>query len=384
MESAAENHLTAGVLDLERLVAPIEEETPCGIDLRENASPNSPYHALRDIRTQARNNERSARANGETDFVHKLDWQPIVEQAPEILATQSKDLEIVAWLIEALSRTRGFEGVAAGFALARTLIEKYGSDLYPRPDEDGKATQLAALIGLNGYGSEGALIPPLKAIPLTEGAPPAPFAAWQCEQAFELERIDDPAKREERSKRGFVTRVELDQAMTETSHDFLQSTDRHLRGALTAYEAFQNTLDDYCQDDPQPTARIRETLDSCLQTLTYLAGDRLAAAAVQTAAADDEAAAASDDATAEAANNESATSTASGSTTLDRDRALRQLEEVANFFRRTEPHSPVSYAIEQAVYWSKLPLPELLNELIPDDGARQKFHQLAGIRTGDR
>lgn len=381
MGSVTINELTDGVLDIERLLAPITDDAPCGRDLREDASPNSLYHTLRDIRTQARNNERSARADGETDFVQSTDWQPIVDQAPEILATQSKDLEIVAWLVEAFSRTRGFQGVAAGFALARALIERFGTDLYPQPDEDGKATQLAALIGLNGYGSEGALIPPLKAIPLTEGGPPAPFAAWQCEQAFELERITDPAKREERSKRGFVTRVELDRAMAETSQDFLQSTERHLRAALEIYQAFQETLDRYCEDDPQPTARIRETLDSCLQTLTYLAGDRLAARS--DAVTNEEALSEADDLAEPPTEIAQIPANAAAQATLDRQRALRQLEEVAHYFRRTEPHSPVSYAIEQAVYWSKLSLPDLLNELIPDDGARQKFHQLAGIRVAD-
>lgn len=381
MESVTVDKLTDGVLDIERLLAPITDEAPCGRDLREDVSPNSLYHTLRDIRTQARNNERSARADGETDFVQSADWQPIIDQAPEILATQSKDLEIVAWLVEALSRSRGFQGVAAGFALARALIERFGTDLYPQPDEDGKATQLAALIGLNGYGSEGALIPPLKAVPLTEGGPPAPFAAWQCEQAFELERITDPAKREERSKRGFVTRAELDQAMAETSQDFLRHTERYLRDALVAYQAFQETLDRYCEDDPQPTARIRETLDSCLQTLTYLAGDRLGVAAETETI--EEALAEPEDLVEPPAEAAQSLPTATAQTALDRQRALRQLEEVANYFRRTEPHSPVSYAIEQAVYWSKLSLPDLLNELIPDDGARQKFHQLAGIRVAD-
>lgn len=363
----------SSILDLASLLEPISADAQTGKDLREEASATSNYHLLRDARTSARNNERTALADGEANFIAPSDWSLILEQVPQILRQQSKDLELTAWLIEALTRVHGFLGMREGFALARQLIERYGPTLFPLPDEDGKATQLAALIGLNGYGGEGALIAPLKSIPLTEGAPPAPFSYWQCEQAFELERIADPAKREARSKRGFVTRAELDKAIAETTPEFLQTTETGIQAALAEYALYQQALDVYCGDDPQPTARIYETLNLCLQTLTYLAGDRLQAAAP---AHPEEAGHTEIHAAGQVSDAAPATQGA-----LDRQQALRLLEEVASFFRHTEPHSPVSYAIEQAVYWSKLPLPELLNELIPDEGARQKYHQLVGIRS---
>lgn len=375
VSAAATDHIIQpySILDITALLEPIAEDAPTGKDLRVEATATSAYHALRDARTAARNNERSALADGEVSFISISDWAPVLETVPQLLSEQSKDLELVAWLIEALTRIHGFAGVREGFALARFLIERFGDALYPLPDEDGKTTQLAALIGLNGYGGEGALISPLKSIPLTEGSPPAPFASWQCEQAFELERIADPAKREARSKRGFITRAELDKAVAETPSEFLQKTAQALQETLTEYALYQQALDAYCEDDPQPTARIHETLSACLQTLTYLAGDRLQP---ESATATEEASAEGNDSAAPESSPSLATRGG-----LDRQEALRQLEDVANFFRRTEPHSPVSYAIEQAVYWSKLPLPELLDELIPDDGARQKYHQLVGIRS---
>ncbi len=51
------------------------------------------------------------------------------------------------------------------------------------------------------------------------------------------------------------------------------------------------------------------------------------------------------------------------------------------FFRKTEPHSPMSYAIEQVIRWSDLSLPELLQELIQDGEARNGFFKLSGIKT---
>ncbi|MEX0731274.1 MAG: type VI secretion system protein TssA [Aquisalimonadaceae bacterium] len=361
-------------LNVDALLAPVSDDAPTGIDLRDDGSANSVYYTLRDARTNARNSERTALGNGDVNYISAADWSEVLDNAPTILRERSKDMEAVAWLIEALTRIHGFQGVAVGFSLARRLIETFGEALHPHPDEDGKASQLAALTGLNGQGSEGALIAPLKSIPLTGAPEPGPFSTWQCEQAFEVERISDPAKREARSRRGFITREEIDQAVAATPPQYLVGIDAQIRNAIDAYRLYQKTIDAYCGDDPQPTARIIETLEACLQTLTFIAGDRISAAASASAA------------TATTAGEDSAANgtTPSAQGIDDRQRALNALREVAVFFRRTEPHSPVSYAIEQAVYWSQMSLPELIGELIPDEGARQKYRTLTGIRSTNK
>ena len=57
--------------------------------------------------------------------------------------------------------------------------------------------------------------------------------------------------------------------------------------------------------------------------------------------------------------------------------------EVARFFRKTEPHSPVSYALEQVVKWGKMSLPDLLKELIQDSSARDDMFRHVGISESD-
>jgi type VI secretion system protein ImpA len=64
-----------------------------------------------------------------------------------------------------------------------------------------------------------------------------------------------------------------------------------------------------------------------------------------------------------------------------REQAFRVLKDVAKFFRETEPHSPLSYSIEQVVRWGELPLPELLSELVSDSSARQALFKWVGINT---
>ena len=124
-------------LDIDALLVPVDAEIPTGSDLREDNSPTSDYRLLRDARTIARNNERSALANGENNFISAHDWESILELAPTVIQDKSKDIEVATWLVEALTRVHGFKGLTEGFSLIRQMIEQYGADLHPQPDEDG-------------------------------------------------------------------------------------------------------------------------------------------------------------------------------------------------------------------------------------------------------
>src|SRR3546814_3988333 len=55
--------------------------------------------------------------------------------------------------------------------------------------------------------------------------------------------------------------------------------------------------------------------------------------------------------------------------------AIRALGEIAAWFKRVEPHSPVSFLLERAVLWSDTPLDQWLAEVVPDEST------LAGIRS---
>jgi predicted component of type VI protein secretion system len=49
-----------------------------------------------------------------------------------------------------------------------------------------------------------------------------------------------------------------------------------------------------------------------------------------------------------------------------REEAYRVLETVASFLERTEPHSPVPLLVRRAIGWGRMPLPQLLGELMQD------------------
>ncbi len=68
---------------------------------------------------------------------------------------------------------------------------------------------------------------------------------------------------------------------------------------------------------------------------------------------------------------------------MTREDALDGLLRVAEFFKRTEPHSPVSYSLEQAVRWGRMNLPQLLSELIDNEDVRTEMFRRLGIPTSD-
>jgi type VI secretion system protein ImpA len=66
-----------------------------------------------------------------------------------------------------------------------------------------------------------------------------------------------------------------------------------------------------------------------------------------------------------------------------REDAIRQLEDLAEYFRKTEPHSPLAYTLEDAVRRARMPLPDLLAEVLPDAGARKAMLTMLGIRSAE-
>src|SRR5690554_6119449 len=93
------------VLDFDRLLSPIPGDCPAGAALKEDYSPGAPYYAIKDARSAARAAERSLMWGGDAESGgDRPDWRPVVELGIGILAERSKDLEVAAWLTEALVR----------------------------------------------------------------------------------------------------------------------------------------------------------------------------------------------------------------------------------------------------------------------------------------
>jgi len=374
---------TPDVIQLEALLAPIPGDKPTGPDLRADANPASDYFKLKDSRFAARAKEREIDADPSLAAGELPEWRTILDLAPKLLGTQSKDLEIAAWYVEALLRRHGVAGLRDGFRLLRGLVEKFWDGLYPVPDEDGVAAKVAPLTALNGEGADGTLIQPIRKIPLTDGKEPGPFAAWHYEQAQKLATITDEKAKAWHGKAGTATMDQIEASRRATKPKFFVELVDDLQRCQEEFGGLTAALDKLCGSDAPPTSTIRNTLEGVMTVATTLGHDALAAAKAAT-----EGAAAGDGAAAEEGNGAAAPGKAQAPGLMlgpirNREDAFGALLQIGEFFRRTEPHSIVPYAVEELVRRGRMLLPDLLGELIKDAAQRKTFFIVAGMKPPD-
>lgn len=355
------------VIDVSSLLAPISADDAVGFDLRQDTTARSLYSRIRDARKAARAAERSNLFDDKSTEADEH-WRQVFDLSPQALKDSTKDLEIACWYTEALIRRAGFRGLRDGFSLIRQLIENFWDNIYPLPDDDGVATRVAALTGLNGEGAEGVLIVPIRTTHITEGGQSGPFSYWQYKQAADAQRMTDAQGRGEQIAKNGFSLDDIQNAVEQSSQEFYVNLRDDVRDALDEYKRIGQLLTERCgaQDSP-PTSNIVNILTDTLSAITHIARHKLPEPALAGGAEGD------------AASGSTATSGPINS----RAEALKHLGHISQFFRRTEPHSPLSYIIEKAVRWGDMSLGELMHELIPDSGSRSTYSSLTGVTTNE-
>src|SRR5262245_29300400 len=117
------------------LLTPIPGANPAGENLR--------YAPLYDKIKEARREDDDA-PQGEWRRERKLaDWSLTVKLITEALSKKSKDLQLAAWLTEALIRRNGMNGLQDGLQVLHGMVETFWDSLYPEL-EDGDAEFRAA------------------------------------------------------------------------------------------------------------------------------------------------------------------------------------------------------------------------------------------------
>jgi type VI secretion system protein ImpA len=351
------------VVDLAVLLAPIEGENPAGLDPRADFSPNSLYFQLRDARSDARSAERQADAADPDERPTPPQWAPVRRLALIVLQRQAKDLEIASWLTEALLRTDGLDGLAAGFQLMAGLVETWWDDLHPLPDDEGVVRRISAVAGLNGEGAEGTLIQPLRKTPLFVLTDGEPVALWQYEQSAEVATISDAARREQRLSSGIKPFNEVENA-ARANVAGLRQVRRSAQACIAGWRALETALDNGV--GAPPMGRVRGLLDDIVTIADRYAGAEMVPLAPEPSE-----------------TNATVGGPAALVTTgriATREDAFRALEEAAEFFSRTEPHSPLASTLREAVRRGRLTWSELLEEIVPDVDSRAAILSSLGIR----
>lgn len=369
-------------LEIESYSLPVTEDSAVGNNLREDNSINSLYFQIKDARTAARDIERQRAMGVETDEAPR--WDNVVSLCLDALETQTKDLEIAAWLAEALLRTRGFTGLAEGLNLITTLCDRYWDAVYPLPDEDGLETRLAPLVSLNGDDYEGTLIRPIFHVNITEGSSIGPFALWQYQQAIENAKLTDKNLIAKRKEQGSVFLDHIQAAVQESTPEFYQTLQVGLQQSREALANLATVLEARCGQDVSlpPRAKILHALDDFSDHIRFILKDApftvVETSTVETPNTPDE-----DNAMEPTlASNDAPVikpAVATSGALHNREDALKLLGDLAEYFRKSEPQSPLPFLLERAQRLGRMSFPELLQELVSDDGARNAAYELMGV-----
>jgi type VI secretion system protein ImpA len=359
------------VLDFETLLRPIEGESPGGSNPRDDTSVSSLYYRVKDLRNAARAAERAAL---DPNAAPPQDWRAVSDAAIKLISTQSKDLESAAWLAEAMLRLEGYPGLRDAFRLIQGLVEKFWEDLYPRADEEGIESKLAPIAGLNGAGANGPLERAIRMVPLVESASGA-YSLWHYEQALDLVRITDEKRLQARLNDGAITLEQFNQAVSDASPQDIVATLGAVEECQAAFAAMSTAVDQVAGADSPSFSAVRDLLERVAGNIRHFGADKIAAAAVMTEQAE----------VADGSGAAEESAGGRGGVKVDgfanREEALAALTRIAAYFRKTEPHSPISYTIEDAVRRARMSLVDLLTELSQDPKHAAGILHAAGIKT---
>lgn len=374
------------LLDFDALLAPIAEAQPCGIRLEsgENAQLTSAFSELRALASIARAYEKNRYEQGgdlPTDESSAPKWDRIATLSIDILTKYSKDTRAMVNLIEALSHLQDLTGMRDAFKACALLIDKYQLNLFPLT-EPGEVPHYC--LEFIGKICESETYHLKSAIYSAEIFSERPGYSWSTYiEAVNLEKRLEKLSSSEKAEllqRGTLTLENFAAAVAEIRDlNAIREFEERVEEALAQATVLDGILTQY-SDRRVGITRILDDLAQLQRWYRGLVEDRvqaLVALAPQTPL--EEAGSQTMDGGSNASSMQdsgNAMKVALGS----REQALGSLLQVAAFFRKTEPHSPLSYALEQAVRWGKMPLPDLLRDLVSNDEVLQSVYQRMGIQ----
>ena len=362
------------VIDLGALLQPISEEMPSGESLR--------YSGIYDEISEARRaDDVLSQGDWQTDL-KVADYRKVVDIAIPALASKSKDLQVAVWLTEALVKIHGFAGLRDGLTLLSSLQETFWGSLHPEIDEGDMEGRANAISWLDTQG-----VKIVQSAPITAG-PGYSFIDWSDAKRFDFpdnidaldsesqEKFNDLKTQAEKENR--TTADKWRSAVNQTKRSFCEQTNFTIDECRVALTELDRVIDEKYDRKQMPgLSGLKKALDSVHDQVKKLLEKKRAEEpdALDASVADEESV------SRESVTNGEYSSGGSGTSGPVRSRpeALKRLAEIAQFFQRTEPHSPVAYLIQRAVKWGNMPLESWLQDVIKDENVLYQLRDTLGI-----
>lgn len=375
----------------DRLLAPLDADLPCGPPARHDA-------VVTEIRLLREEDDPNLPMGQWERPLKQADWPSIERHCIDLLGARSKDLQTVVWLAEAWMRQHGFAGLRQGLALLDALLHRYWMPLHPLIEDDGDCdARLAPLEWLNETLSTGIRVhAPLFVVEHCR-PPQLSLADWERLSAQDMAQemaqgSDGAAPGQQRSVRAEL----LDGAGLIA--DDLAATLAAVRDSLGYLEAIIDFLQQRLQEQAPRLLKLENVLKTAHRVLLQVqAGQPSAALALVGAAgrtdlSDGTVPPAAPDGALESGLQDGAAgglavAVAGNAAPVlaagwrDRNEAYATLEAVSDYLARLEPHSPTPFLLRRAVRWGRMPLPEVLAEVLREEGDLNRLLNVLGLQS---
>jgi type VI secretion system protein ImpA len=322
------------------LLEPIPGDHPGGEDLR--------YEPIYDQIKLARTEEDDIPLGDWQRERKTADFRQVIELTQTALATQTKDLQLAAWLAEALLREEGFSGFHEGLELVRELLTRFWDHLYPEVEDDDVEFRATPLEWLAGY-----LELPVKLAPLTQGG--HSLLAYLEAQAVGYESEDDSHEqktaRAEAIEEGKVTPEQFDAAFDATPKAWYKETVAAIEACLATIEALDAAGDELFGDFAPSYSKLKDDIAEVQRVAQKLLDRKL-----ETDPDPPEPEPAVEVMESDAGDSGPGTGSTSGISAVPTSRAdaAARIGHVAKFLRSQSPRDPAPYALLRGYRWAEV------------------------------
>ena len=229
-------------IDIGTILNPIPGENPAGADLR--------YTPIYDELKEAR---RADDLLDRGDWVREIktsDWDKVIDLAVDALTHKTKDLQIAAWLCEALTEKKQFDGLFVGIGVLSGFLSDFWEHLYP-PIEEGDLDYRTGPIEYlnNNLGSR------IKQIPLTDSDTTPGYSWFKWQESREVGREEDThnqfgdvdekkkKRRDELIAEGKLKTEDFELAVIQSPATYYATLDEKIARCREAFQAFDEIIE---------------------------------------------------------------------------------------------------------------------------------------------
>ncbi len=249
-------------INIEAILAPIPGDNPAGEDLRYSPA----YDQIKEAR---RADDLLDRGDWQRE-IKTSDWNAVIAVTVEAFINKSKDLQMAAWLTEALVNTEGFSGLAMGLKILTGFLRDYWERVYPEIEDGDLDFRIGPIELMNDK-----VWLAVKQIPLTDkdATPGYSWLQWQESRQVGYEAdirnqygdVDENKKKARNASiaEGKITAEDFDAAVARSSKAYYESLAKDLTVCLEEFKRFDDTVDEKFGSEAPRLAELREAIEDC-------------------------------------------------------------------------------------------------------------------------